>query len=193
MKAAADGMFLAGINHLVYHGTAYSPSSAAWPGWQFYASMEINPRNAIWRDLPAFNRYVARVQSAMQEGIADADVLLYWPIWDNWHDPSRRRMDFRVHDPVWFNDKPFGKLARSLHLNGFGVDYVSDRQLVGERLGARAGRLRTRAAAGRRSSSPTRSTCRPRPSQRLLALARDGATVIFVGRMPTRRAGRGAH
>ena len=63
MKTAADNMFLAGINHLVYHGTAYSPSSAEWPGWQFYASMEINPRNAIWRDLPAFNRYVARVQS----------------------------------------------------------------------------------------------------------------------------------
>ena len=51
--------------------------------------MEINPRNAFWRDLPTFNRYVARVQSAMQEGIADADVLMYWPIWDNWHDASR--------------------------------------------------------------------------------------------------------
>jgi len=184
MKTAADNMFLAGINHLVYHGTAYSPSSAAWPGWQFYASMEINPRNAIWRDLPAFNRYVSRVQSVMQEGVADADVLLYWPIWDNWHDPSRRRMDFRVHDPVWFNDRPFGKLARRLHLNGVGVDYVSDRQLA-TNVSVTDRRLRT--AGGRWSAIvvPNAQRMPVETFSRLLALARAGATVIFVGPLPS--------
>jgi hypothetical protein len=184
MKRAADGMFLAGINHLVYHGTAYSPSSAAWPGWQFYASMEINPRNAIWRDLPAFNRYVARVQSVMQEGMADADVLVYWPIWDNWHDPSRRRMDFRVHDPVWFNEKPFGKLARSLYLNGFSLDYVSDRQLLAN-VAVKAGRLQT--AGGRWSAVvvPNAQRMPPETFERLLALARAGATVVFAGALPS--------
>jgi hypothetical protein len=183
MKTAADKMFLAGINHLVYHGTAYSPSSAAWPGWQFYASMEINPRNAIWHDLPAFNRYVARVQSAMQEGVADADVLVYWPIWDNWHDPSRRRMDFRIHDPAWFNDRPFGKLARSLHESGFGVDYVSDRQLSAN-VSAQNGRLLT--AGGRWSAVvvPNARYMPPETFDRLLALARAGATVVFVGGVP---------
>ena len=181
MKVAADKMFLAGINHLVYHGTAFSPSAAAWPGWQFYASMEVNPRNAFWRDLPAFNRYVARVQSAMQEGVADADVLLYWPIWDNWHDVSRRRMDFRVHDPVWFNDKPFGKLARSLHQNGVNLDYVSDRQLASN-VSVSGGRLRT--AGGRWSAVvvPNAQRMPPETFARLLALARAGATVASSGR-----------
>src|SRR5204863_8991840 len=42
VKQAADRLFLAGISHLVYHGTAYSPPDAAWPGWEFYASMEFN-------------------------------------------------------------------------------------------------------------------------------------------------------
>ena len=184
MKTAADGMFLAGINHLVYHGTAYSPSSVAWPGWQFYASMELNARNAIWRDLPAFNRYVTRVQSVLQEGIADGDVLVYWPIWDNWHNPSRRRMDFRVHDPVWFNDRPFGKLARSLHMNGVGVDYVSDRQLASN-VSVSGGRLRT--AGGRWSAIvvPNAQRMPPATFSRLLALARSGATVIFVGPLPS--------
>ena len=184
MKTAADGMFLAGINHLVYHGTAYSPAAAAWPGWQFYASMEINPRNPIWRALPAFNRYVARVQSMMQDGIADADVLVYWPIWDNWHDPSRRRMDFRVHDPVWFNQKPFGKLARQLHLNGVGVDYVSDRQLS-TNVSVSGGALRT--AGGRWSAVvvPNAERMPPETFARLLALARGGATVLFVGQLPS--------
>ncbi|HEU4723497.1 MAG TPA: glycosyl hydrolase, partial [Gemmatimonadaceae bacterium] len=184
MKQAADGMFLAGINHLFYHGTAYSPSTAAWPGWQFYASMDLNARNAIWRDLPAFNRYVARVQSSMQEGIADADVLLYWPIWDNWHDASRRRMDFRVHDPVWFNDRPFGKLARALHLGGVGVDYVSDRQLAAD-VSIAAGHLRS--AGGRWSAVvvPNAVHIPPATFTRLLALARSGATVAFLGPIPS--------
>ena len=183
MKVAADKMFLAGINHLVYHGTAYSPATAPWPGWQFYASMEINPRNAFWRDLPVFNRYVTRVQSAMQEGIADGDVLLYWPIWDNWHDASRRRMDFRVHDPVWFNDKPFGKIARSLHLNGVGVDYVSDRQLA-TNVSVSGGRLRTPGGRWSAIVVPNAQHMPPETFARLLVLARGGATVIFVGRLP---------
>ncbi|MDQ6634346.1 MAG: glycoside hydrolase, partial [Gemmatimonadota bacterium] len=66
MKRAADQLFLAGINHLVYHGTAYSPADAPWPGWEFYASSEFNSRNAWWRDLPVLNAYVTRVQSVLQ-------------------------------------------------------------------------------------------------------------------------------
>jgi len=184
MKQAADKMFLAGINHLVYHGTAYSPATVAWPGWQFYASMEINPRNAIWRDLPAFNRHVARVQSLLQEGEADGDVLLYWPIWDNWHDASRRRMDFRVHDPVWFHSKPFGRAARTLYESGVAVDYVSDRQLERDVSWAR-GRVRTRGGSYAAIIVPNAVHIPPATFNRLLALARSGATVAFVGALPT--------
>jgi len=183
MKAAADEMFLAGINHLVYHGTAYSPSTAAWPGWQFYASMELNSRNAIWRDLPAFNRYVTRVQSAMQEGITDADLLVYWPIWDNWHDGSRRRIDFRVHDPVWFNNQPFGRLARQLYLSGVGIDYVSDRQLR-TNVSVGGGRLRTQGGQWSAVVVPSTQRMPLETFGRLLALARAGATVIFLGPLP---------
>ncbi|HEX7979628.1 MAG TPA: glycosyl hydrolase [Gemmatimonadaceae bacterium] len=184
MKQAADRMFLAGINHLVYHGTAYSPAAAAWPGWQFYASMELNPRNAIWRDLPAFNRYVARVQSLMQEGEADGDVLLYWPVWDNWHDASRKRMDFRVHDPLWFHGKPFGQVARALNDYGLATDYVSDRQLERDVSWSR-GRVRTRGGSYVAIVVPASVHMPPATFTRLLALARAGATVAFAGQLPT--------
>jgi hypothetical protein len=184
VKQAADKMFLAGINHLIYHGTAYSPSSAAWPGWQFYASMEFNPRNAAWRDLPAFNQYVARVQAFMQSGIPDGDVLLYWPIADNWHDPAGRRMDFRVHDPKWFHDKPFGKLARQLYESGFGVDYVSDRQLASKVSSTSEG-LRAQSADYSALVVPPTTHMPPETMTRLLELARGGATVIFVGDLPS--------
>lgn len=184
VKQAADRMFLAGINHLVYHGTAYSPATVAWPGWEFYASMEFNPRSAVWRDLPAFNQYVARVQSLLQAGAPDGDVLLYWPIADNWHDTSGRRMDFRVHDPKWFHDKPFGMLARQLHESGYDVDYVSDRQLVHQVTSSR-GRLRAHEASYSALVIPATSHMPPETMARLLELARQGATVIFVGTLPT--------
>ncbi|MGH7575204.1 MAG: glycosyl hydrolase, partial [Longimicrobiales bacterium] len=129
-KAAADRLFVSGINHLIYHGTAYSPPDAEWPGWLFYASTQFNSRNAIWRDLPAFNRYVARVQSVLQAGVPDNDVLLYWPIHDAWHDPSGMRIDFRVHDPAWFHDQAIGEVATALWESGYGFDYVSDRLLA---------------------------------------------------------------
>ncbi|HEY7232699.1 MAG TPA: glycosyl hydrolase, partial [Gemmatimonadaceae bacterium] len=183
IKQAADRMFLAGINHLIYHGTAYSPPDAAWPGWQFYASTEFNPRNAFWRDLPAFNRYVARVQSWMQAGEADNDVLLYWPIWDSWHDVSRRRMDFRVHDPKWFHEKPFGVLAHALHESGYGVDYVSDRQLE-KQIAMQTGRLRSRGGSYSALVVPATTHMPPETFARMLTLAREGATVIFVGALP---------
>src|SRR6185436_18855831 len=83
VRTALDRFFVAGVNHIVYHGTAYSPAGDAWPGWQFYASVEFNPQNAWWDDFATLNAYVARVQSFMQSGRADSDVLLYYPFYES--------------------------------------------------------------------------------------------------------------
>ena len=32
-----------------------TPKDAAWPGWQFYAAVNLGPGGGLWRDLPAFN------------------------------------------------------------------------------------------------------------------------------------------
>ena len=82
VRAAVDKFFVAGVNHIVYHGTAYSPREEPWPGWQFYASVEFNPRSAWWSDFGALNAYVTRVQSFLQAGEPDQDVLLYYPFHD---------------------------------------------------------------------------------------------------------------
>jgi hypothetical protein len=47
MKCLTDLLFVSGINHVFYHGACYSPDDVSWPGWLFYASTEMNPRNAI--------------------------------------------------------------------------------------------------------------------------------------------------
>lgn len=182
-KAAADRLFVSGVNHLIYHGTAYSPPDAEWPGWLFYAATQFNSRNAIWRDLLAFNQYVARVQSVLQSGGPDNDVLLYWPIHDTWHDTAGVRIDFRVHEPDWFHDQPIGEIATALWRTGYGFDYVSDR-LLAERVvasedGLRAGRARYRVII-----VPRARLMPPATFDKLLDLALAGATIAFLGSLP---------
>ena len=183
VRQAADQLFLAGINHLVYHGTAYSPHDAAWPGWLFYASAEFNSRNALWRDLPTLNRYVTRVQSVLQAGHSDNDVLLYWPVWDSWHDAAGLRMDMRVHTPTWLVNKPVGAIAEILWSKGFAFDYVSDR-LLASRVQVQGAHLRAGTATYATIVVPSSEHMPPETLHRLIALARAGATVLFVERLP---------
>jgi hypothetical protein len=183
VKRAVDQLFVSGINHLVYHGTAYSPSDAAWPGWLFYASTEFNPRNAIWHDIPALNQYVARVQSVMQSGTPDNDLLVYWPVYDSWHDAAGLRMDFRVHDPAWLHEKPVGAVARTLWEKGYGFDYVSDRLLERE-VKAAAGRVSASGAEYAAVLVPKTLHMPDSTMSRLVELANGGATVLFVEALP---------
>lgn len=130
MKQMIDRQVLSGVNHVFYHGTVYSPDDAAWPGWLFYASTQVNPLNPWWRDLPVLNRYVTRCQSLLQASRPDNDVLLYWPIHDAWHSPDGLRMEVRVHNSGrWFDGHPIGEAAEFMHEHGFTFDYVSDRLL----------------------------------------------------------------
>lgn len=135
VRATADRFFAGGVNHLVYHGTAYSPPDAAWPGWQFYAAVEFNPRNAWWDDFAALNAYVARTQSLLQAGHADNDVLLYFPFADA---VSTRGSGGLLAHFGEANQRTaaqgFEDAASLLQSRGFAFDYVSDRQLRGMRV-----------------------------------------------------------
>ena len=47
MKPDLDLMFCAGVNRMYFHGAAYSPKDDEWPGWRFYASVDMSPTNSI--------------------------------------------------------------------------------------------------------------------------------------------------
>lgn len=129
LKDLVDELFVSGVNHVLYHGTAYSPAEAPWPGWLFYASTQMNPRNAIWHDVRALNDYIARCQSVLQAGGPDNDILVYWPIHDMWHDAKGREHNLTVHHTEWLTEQPIGRIARQLREQGYTFDYISDRQL----------------------------------------------------------------
>ena len=130
VKPEIDQLLLNGINHIFFHGTCYSPKDATWPGWLFYASLQYNPRNAIWRGAPYLNAYITRCQSILQSGKPDNDVALYWPVYDIWHVSSGMQQKLTVHTPDWLTEAPAGKAASQLKKEGFGYDFISDRQLL---------------------------------------------------------------
>ena len=96
-KPDMDLMFVSGVNHMYFHGTTYSPAEAAWPGWKFYASIDMSPTNNIWRDAPAFFDYVTRCQSFLQMGQPDNDFLVYLPVYDMWDEQDGRLLLFDIH------------------------------------------------------------------------------------------------
>ena len=184
MKYLLDDLFVSGVNHVFYHGTCYSPDEAGWPGWVFYASYEMNPRNSIWHDARALNDYVARCQSILQSGQPDNDILLYWPLHDYWQQagPETLLPHLTVHARGWFESQPIGNTAEQLWNRGYSFDYISDRQLAT----AKVGRDGIKVAGGNyRVIVVPPCDVIPLPTmEKLLSLAKAGATVIFQDELP---------
>jgi len=128
-KPDLDLMFVAGVNHMNFHGTTYSPKEAAWPGWKFYASIDMSPTNSIWRDAPALMSYITRCQSFLQSGKPDNDFLIYLPVYDIWNDQTGRLLQFDIHSMDKKMPK-FIEVVHSIYENGYDVDYTSDRFIL---------------------------------------------------------------
>ncbi len=177
LKDNADDFFLGGINHVVYHGTALSPADDPWPGFQFYASVELSPANPFWQDFGALNTYVARVQSFLQHGEGDEDVLLYYNIHDRWAERGNGAMPHFGHgrDPIGTSAAATGA---ALLERGVGFDFISDRLLAS----APVSRYRAIVLPDTRHM-PVDTLAR------LVQLASDGATVLVVGELPRRAPG----
>ena len=129
MKPDLDLMFCAGINHMFFHGTAYSPKDAPWPGWKFYASVDMSPTNSIWRDAPALMKYITNCQNFLQWGEPDNDFLVYLPVRDMWRkDTKKWLMQFDIHSM----EKKAPEFIQAIHKideAGFDCDYISDKYL----------------------------------------------------------------
>jgi hypothetical protein len=183
MKKLVDQFFAGGVNHLFYHGTCFSRDDAAWPGWLFYASTDMNPRMSIWHDVRTLNDYIARSQSVLQEGKPDNDVLLYWPIYDQWHNPhGLGQYQTMTNFGDWFYGHAIGHAAKYLWRNGIGFDYISDKML--REATVNDGHINTPGSSYQAIVVPTARFMPPETLEKLLALAARGATVIFEKDIP---------
>jgi len=186
-KAQIDQIFIGGVNHLFYHGSTYSPTEEAFPGWLFYAMTNFSPaNNCIWHDIDAMNNYISRCQSVLQAGKAANDILLYFPIHDLWHNQSETldRAGCGVHNTgQWLKGRTIYDVALMMWKRGFTFDYISDRQIA---------KLTTTNNAIISSNGTAYKTiivpgCKLMPAatmEKLATLAEEGATVIFVPGLP---------
>ena len=177
VKTFVDRLFLAGVNHLFYHGLCYSPADARWPGWTFYATCEMNRFNPIWRDADILNAYITRVQAVAQTTAIDNDVLVYWPIHDFWHDAAGFEKQMTVHARDWLGGQPIGRVARALYDEGYSFDFISEKQLM--TLAAPEATHYTTLVV------PGATHMKVATLARFFALAEAGYRVLFVDGFPT--------
>ncbi|MCP4644342.1 MAG: glycoside hydrolase family 2, partial [bacterium] len=137
----------------------------------------------FWRDISALNGYIARCQSILQSGEPDNDILLYWPVYDEWHRPDGLTHGFTVHHIEWFTEAPVGKLAQELLDKGYTFDLVSDAQIRG--LSVEEGRIVTEAGVPYRTVLVPRTTYMPVDTlESLAAVANEGGSVLFHEALP---------
>ncbi len=187
VKKDMDRFLLGGVNHTFYHGTNYSPQSAAWPGWLFYAAVHFNPNNPFWDDFGTLNRYVARCQSFLQQGKPANDVLVYLPIYDAYAQPIKKgnlpallqHFDGIEHG---FKGLPVEEYTETLLKKGYGFDFISDKQLLN--VVSANGKLITGGVAYQTIVVPESHTLPLATLKQLFTLAGNGATVIMAGKLP---------
>ena len=176
-KPQLDRLFAAGINHIFYHGTVYSPADAEWPGWLFYASTQLTPSNPLWDDFGAMHAYVARVQSVLQAGVPDNDILLYWPFDDVVEHGAGLMEHYGVHENKWLTEAPAGRMAAKLLQAGYSFDFVSDAQLA--RLTVKGGAIVAPGGRYRCIVVPATRRMSVETLERLRDLLKQGARVEF--------------
>ncbi|MCX6333492.1 MAG: glycosyl hydrolase [Bacteroidia bacterium] len=187
IKKTVDLFYLGGINHVFFHGTCFSPQNEPWPGFLFYAAVELTPANSLWNDFEGLNKYIAHIQSFLQTGMSDNDILLYFPIFDRYADPGRGMLEhFDAISPA-FNGTPFKTGAETMIEKGYAFDYISDLQIKNSE--AMEGLIMTEGNTYKTLILPG---CKYIPLEtfaQILKMASDGAKIILYGEMPENVAG----
>jgi hypothetical protein len=179
-KPEVEDLFLNGVNHVFLHGSTYSPTEVYWPGWKFYAAVNFHPSNPIWEDVAALFHYITTVQSFLQAGTPDNDVLIYWPFHDitNSFLEGKRMQQLAIHDlDTWLTPTPFYKAIQWLLRQGYGFDYLSDQFL--EKITVENGTLILPGGHYKALIIPKTKHLPMASLEKLVALKKSGANIIF--------------
>jgi hypothetical protein len=179
MKAATDAVLLDGLNHIVNHGYAYSPPEAGQPGWNFYASTEINHTNTWWRHYRHVALYVQRACALLQQGTSVNRVAVYLPLADVFAETGAGTLHVDVETDARLDPA----LLQGLREGGHDFDLLQDHALSSV---ARVEGATLRAGTGVYEAVvvPPVRFMPPESAERLAELARAGGRVIFIGQGP---------
>lgn len=183
-KPEIDQMLCSGVNHVYFHGAPYSPKDAEFPGYMFYAAINMSPTNSIWQDADSLFGYIARAQSFLTAGTPDNDFLLYFPLEEVWmrqdgapylmfdiHKMNQRMPDIK---------EAVGEIMRA----GYDTDYISDALL--DSLSIKNNMLCAKGGAAYPALIvPSIKYIQPSTLSRILDLCRKGGKVMFIGGYPS--------
>ena len=178
MKPDLDLMFCSGVNRMFFHGACYSPKDDPWPGWRFYASVDMSPTNSIWRDASMLTGYIEFCQQRLQEGEPDNDFLVFLPVRNMWRtNLDKRLMLFEINS---MDKKAPEFIASILKIDslGYDCDYISEKYLLTTSFVD--GKLQT--AAGTRYAAlilPPDCILSKEVKQHIENLKRQGAPIVY--------------
>ena len=90
-RVAADKLFEAGINQMIYHGFPYQDPNTPYPGFHPFSTpimpttcfSENNSRNnPFWKFYPVMNAYVGRMQYLLRRSKTSCKVGIYYGLFD---------------------------------------------------------------------------------------------------------------
>lgn len=182
VKKALDLFILGGVNHIFYHGVNYSPKEEQWPGWLFYAAVHFQQTNPQWKDFHALNNYVARVQSFMQSGKPDNDILVYYPLADRYSDPGASLLQHFDGMGREFAGTDFEKSSDWMEKHGYSFDFFSDKQL--QNFVSSGVQVQTGGNQYQTILLPANDFITEQSFQKLFTLAKNGAKILVYKKLP---------
>jgi hypothetical protein len=210
IKVAADRLFVAGINHIIYHGAPYQVPWKPFPGHYPWSppcfSENVSRNNPFWPFLKKINGYIARAQHILRSGPTIKDnVAIYYPHWNYDYKHVKQEELTGGHLPefdappsnniiLWFLRRPRSRLDKitlsqqllgdDLVSCGYHYIHINDESLLGGDIGNGA-----LLAGSARVEAIILDNIKAVPlavAERLRAMAKNGIHVIFRGSIPDR-------
>ncbi len=190
VKTNLERYMLGGVNHVFYHGTAYSPKDEAWPGRLFYAAIHANNRNSWWDDFSALNLYVSRVQSFLQSGQPSNEVLLYLPMYDLYATPGSESLLHFDLGKGEFGESKVKENAIWMKEQGYSFDFISDLQL--QKTTVNDGEIVSEGLSYKTILIPSCEFMPLETLEKITSIANSGAKVLFQNNYPKNVPGYGS-
>jgi hypothetical protein len=180
VKRAADAVFVQGVNSLCMSSLEYSPREAGSPGWIHRGGPKVCIEQAWWPMARPFLDYLGRCGFLLQYGEPVAHVAVYRTFMAR--DSSKDN-----HGYGWDGVKTAGN---ALPLE-YALDYVND-ELIQQLMDVRDNRIVLRSGASYEMLYiyPLDHPTMPLATlERIVALARKGARIVWAGKPPAMSAG----
>ena len=131
VKKALDLFFLGGVNHIFLSWHLFQSAGGSLAGMVIFMRQSIFIRTIRFgRIFKYLNQYVTRVQSFLQDGTPDNDVLLYYNIADVMSEQGNRSLQHFSGLDRNMLESSVRESAVTLTENGYAWDMISDKQLL---------------------------------------------------------------